>query len=209
MVPLIVREKEEEGDMATNLRAGFWERHYKCLSKSIVVNPTPSKRAYPEPVCSEPISTLALVSSSSTIVVEITPKLDEKLHSVEYIAHHELRRPSIGPDHFSEETFGCMAYSSSRPMPNYIPNRDEVVEFLRQISSLIERETLVQDMTVLFPATQQILIEIKSDMDRSSTTCFSYGTPDTAISHIMPMLDYTTFEMAEVVSRSPFLFILS
>ena len=94
-------------------------------------------------------------------------------------------------------------------MPNYIPNRDEVVEFLRQISSLIERETLVQDMRVLFPATQRILIEIKNDLDRSSTTCFSYGTLNTAISHIMPMLDYMTFEMAEVVSRSPFLFILS
>ena len=94
-------------------------------------------------------------------------------------------------------------------MPNYIPNRDEVVEFLRQISSLIERETPIQDMRVFFPAIQRILIEIKNDLDRSSMVCLSYGTPDTAISRIMPMLDYTTFKMAEVVSRSPFLFILS
>lgn len=149
------------------------------------------------------------MSSSSAIAVEITPKLDEKLHSVEYIAHHGLRRPSIGPDNFSEESFGCMAYSSSYPMPNYILNRDKVVEFLRQISSLIERETPIQDMRVFFPATQRILIEIKNDLDRSSTVCLSYGTSDTAISRIMPMLDYTTFEMVEVVSRSPFLFILS
>ena len=62
----------------------------------------------------------------------------------------------------------------------------------------------MQDMGMLFSTTQWIPVEIDNDPSRSFTTRFSYGTLDFAISRIMPMQDYTTFQMAEVVSHFPF-----
>lgn len=117
--------------MASNLRAGFQERKRKSLFKSIVVNHSPSKRACLEPACLEPISALAPVLAPLTIAAKIAPELDEKLPSTDDIAHHELRRPSIGPDHFNEESFEHMTSSPSHPKPSYLPDREEIAEFLR------------------------------------------------------------------------------
>ena len=182
--------------MASNLRAGFQERQRKCLFESIVFNHSSSKRACLEPACPEPISILAPVLVLLTIAAEITLEPDEKLPSADDIAHHELRRPSIGSDHFSKELFEHMTSSLSRPKPSYVPSQEEITEFLRQIPSFIERETLVQNMGVLFSATQRIPIEIDNDPNQSFTARLPYSTSGTAISRIMPMQDYTAFEMA-------------
>ena len=64
----------------------------------------------------------------------------------------------------------------------------------------------MQDMGMLFSTTQRIPVEIDNDPSRSFTTQFSYGTPDFAISCIMSMQDYTTFQMVEVVSHFPFFY---
>ena len=79
MVPPIVSEEEEEEDMTTNLRARFKERQHKHLSESIVVNPAPSKRAYPEFVCLKPVLALVPVLTPSTTAISIIPKLGERL----------------------------------------------------------------------------------------------------------------------------------
>ena len=63
-------------------------------------------------------------------------------------------------------------------------------------------------MGVLFLATQQIPVEIESNLNQPFIARLPFGTLDTAISRIMPMQDYTAFETMEVVSRFPFLFIL-
>lgn len=209
MVSLIVYDEEiEERDMVSNLRVGFRERQRKRMSESIVVSPSPSKRPCPDAAYSElalaPIPMIAYL----TAAVKIISKSDKKLHSIEDIAHHEPRRLSINPDHFSEESLGDMVSSSSRPKLGYVPSQKEIVELMRQISSFTKRETPIQDMGVLFSTTQRIPVEIENNSDRSFTMHLSYGTPNTAISHIMPMWDYTSFEMVEVVSRSPFLFIM-
>lgn len=128
--------------MASNLRVGFQERQHKCLFESIVVNHSPSKRACLELARLEPVLAFAPVSAPLTIVAEITPEPDEKLPSSNDIAHHKPMRPSIGPDHFSEESFEHMTYSPSHPKASYVPSRKEITEFLRQIHSFIERETL-------------------------------------------------------------------
>lgn len=44
VLPPIVYEEEEEGNMASNLRVEFWERQCKHLFESIAVSTTPSKR---------------------------------------------------------------------------------------------------------------------------------------------------------------------
>lgn len=78
---------------------------------------------------------------------------------------------------------------------------------MRQISSFTERETPVQNMVVLFLATQWIPVEIKSNPNQSFMARIPFDTSDTTIFCIMPMQDYMNFETVEVVSRFSFLFI--
>ncbi|RVW61554.1 hypothetical protein CK203_065654 [Vitis vinifera] len=68
VVSLIICDEEKEEDMASNLRVGFRERQHKGLSKSIIVNPTPSKKA-----CSKPTSASALVSVPSDYCYSLHP----------------------------------------------------------------------------------------------------------------------------------------
>ena len=104
--------------MASNLRARFRERQRKRLSESIVVNPTPSKRA-----CLEPAPTLMPVSVPPATARAVAPDLDEKLLFANDIAHHEPRRPFVGPNHFNEESFEYMVYFLPHPKPTYVPRR--------------------------------------------------------------------------------------
>lgn len=149
VVPPIACEEKEEEDMATNLRVGFKERQHKCLSESIMVNPTPFKRTCPEPIYLEPVSALTLVLVPSTTAVGIISGPNERLPSVEGTAHHEPRRPSLGLDHLSDESIECVAFFHSRPKSSHILNREEITELMRQTPSFIERETLVQNMGVI------------------------------------------------------------
>ncbi|RVW87611.1 hypothetical protein CK203_041142 [Vitis vinifera] len=148
MPPIACKEKEEE-DMATNLRVGFKERQYKCLSESIMVNPTPFKRTCLEPICLELVSALTPVLVPSTTAVGIISGPNERLPSVEGTAHHEPRRPSLGLDHLSDESIECVAFFHSRPKSSHILNREEIAELMRQTPSFTERETLMQNMGVI------------------------------------------------------------
>ncbi|RVW22467.1 hypothetical protein CK203_112790 [Vitis vinifera] len=71
--PIICEEEDEEEDMASNLRARFCERQRKSLSKSIAINPTPSKKASLKPASAPPPMPVP-----STITMAVTPKPDEK-----------------------------------------------------------------------------------------------------------------------------------
>lgn len=97
-----------------------------------------------------------------------------------------------------------MAFSFSHPKSSYVPSREEVSKHMRQIPSFTERETLVRDMGVPFPTTQQILVEIDNDPSRSFMARLSYNTSNISLSRIMPMQDYTNFETIEVVIRLSF-----
>ena len=206
--PIVYEKKREEGDMASNLRVEFRESQCKRLSESISISPSPSKKPCLDAACLEPTPVPVPMIAFLTVAAKIIYEPDEKLHSTEDIAHHEPRRLSTNPDHFSDGSLGSIVSSSSCPKLGYIPNREEIAELMRQIPSFTKRETLVHDMRVLFPTAQWISIEIANNLDRSFTACLSYGTLDTTISHIMPMRDYTAFETVEVVGRSPFLFIM-
>ncbi|KAL6320725.1 hypothetical protein AAG906_008725 [Vitis piasezkii] len=137
------------------------------------------------------------VPAHSATVAEIILEPNEKFPSTEYIAHHEPKRPSIDLDHFSDESFDCMA---SCPKPSYVSSWEEVAKLLRQIPSFTKRETLVQNMGVFFSATQWSSVKIENNLDRSFTTRLSYDTLDIVISRIMSMQDYMTFETMEVVT---------
>ena len=96
-----------------------------------MVNPTPSKRARPEPIYQELVSTPVLVPVPSTTGADTIPELDERLPSTEGIAYYDPRRPSIGPDHLSDKSLECVASFSSRPKSSYVPSREEITELMR------------------------------------------------------------------------------
>lgn len=164
--------------MASNLKARFHERQRKCLFESIIVNSNPSKKVSLEPVSVPPPVPVHLI-----IAAGIIPESDEKILSTNVIAHHEPMRPFIGPYHFSDESFQYLVSSLPCPKSTYVPNEEEVSKLLRRIISFIERETLIQNMRVLFPATQRILVEIDNDpsRDRQRSQLIIYDT--TSVRH--------------------------
>ncbi|KAJ9686907.1 hypothetical protein PVL29_015671 [Vitis rotundifolia] len=102
MPPIICeeQEEEEEEDMNSNLRVEFREKQRNCLFESIAVNPTPSKKAYSEPILVPPPAQIP-----STTAADITLEPDEKLPSADDIAYHEMRRSFVVLNNISEESF--------------------------------------------------------------------------------------------------------
>ena len=199
MSPIICDGEEEDEDMTSNRRVGFHERWHKCLSKSIAVNSITSKKACPEPA-SYPPSMPAL----STTVMVVTLEPDEKLPSTDDISYHETNRPFVALENFSKESFECMNCFSPCPKTAYVPSWEEISKFLTHIPSFTERGVPVQNIGVLFLVTQQIPVEIDKNPSQSFMTRLLYGTPDTAITHILHIQDYIAFETTEVVGLLPF-----
>lgn len=144
-------------------RVGFKESQHKCLFESIMVNLTSLERPYPEPICSEPVLTLAQVPAPLTTTIGIIPELDKRLPSVKGISHHESRSPSSSPNHLSNKLVECVASFPSHPNSSHIPSREKITKLIRQIPSFIEREIRVQNIRVLFSATQWIPVEMESN----------------------------------------------
>lgn len=117
--------------MSSNLRVRFRESQHKHLSKSIVVHPTPSKKACLELAYPKPVSVPPSAPVPSTSVVDITLESDEKLPFADDIAYHKTRKPFVIPDNVSEELFEFMTYSLLHPKSTYVPNQDEVSELLK------------------------------------------------------------------------------
>lgn len=101
-----------------------------------------------------------------------------------------------------------MASILSRLKSSRIPNWEEIGKLMRQISSFTEIETPMHNMGVPFPATRLVPIEIENNQIQTFVAQLPFGTPDTIVSHILPMQDYIPFETTEVVSRFPLLLIL-
>ncbi|RVX02481.1 hypothetical protein CK203_031197 [Vitis vinifera] len=107
----------EEEEMTSNLRVGFCERKRKCLSKSIVVNPSSLKKTYPKPTI-DPLSKSIL----STIVAVVTSNPNKKPSSIDDISYHEARKPFIVLENISEESFKCLPFSPHCLKTTYVPS---------------------------------------------------------------------------------------
>lgn len=79
---------------------------------------------------------------------------------------------------------------------------------MKHIPSFIEREALVHNMGVLFLATRRVSVDLESDPNLSFANRLPFGTPNTVVSRILPMQDYTVFKIEKVVSLFPFKFML-
>lgn len=72
VLPIICKEEEEE-EMATNLRARFYERQCKCLFESIAINPFSSKKAHVASNSDSPSRPTTLIPTTT-----VASGLDEK-----------------------------------------------------------------------------------------------------------------------------------
>ncbi|KAJ9687146.1 hypothetical protein PVL29_015842 [Vitis rotundifolia] len=182
--------------MVSNLRVGFRKRQCKCLSKSITVNPSHSKKAYPKPVV-DPLSK----STLPTIATVVTLDPNEKSSSVDDISYHEMRKPFVVPENISEESFECLHSCHPHLKTTYIPNRQEVSKLLSRIPSFTENEPPVPNIGVLFPTTHQILVEVDENPSQSFMARLPYSTPNTTIVYILHMKNYTAIESKKMVGR--------
>lgn len=80
---------------------------------------------------------------------------------------------------------------------------------MKQIPSFIEREAPVHDMGVLFLATWRVSVDLESDPTISFVAYLQFSTPDSVVSHILPMQDYTTIKTTKMVSLSPLILMAS
>lgn len=186
--------------MATNLRVGFHEMQYKCLSKSITIDPSFSKKT-----CSTPNPNSLSKSTSSTPPAVVTLGPNKEPSSVGDIPYHGMKKPFVFTGSISEESFECSNPSLPGPKLVYVSNREEMSKSLSRIPSFTERDPLVHNIGVLFSFMQWILVEVNEYPNRSFMAQLPHDTLDTTISHIMYMKDYTAFEIAKVVG-CPLLF---
>ena len=80
---------------------------------------------------------------------------------------------------------------------------------MKQILCFTEKETLVNNIGDLFPATRRVSMDLDGDPNISFVARLPFDTPESVASHILPMLDYTANETVKVTSISPLLFIVS
>lgn len=153
--------------MTSNLRARFHKWQRKGLSESIAIDLFPSKKTYSTPGLNSPSK-----STPPTPATVIALSLDEKPSAIDDISHHQMRKPFIVLGNINEDSFKCLNSSPLSLKPAHVPSREEVSEFLSHIPFFTKRESLVQDMRMLFSAMQQILVEVGEDPSQFSWHVF-------------------------------------
>lgn len=144
-----------------------WELNFVRGSVRTYLNPLLSILPLSKKACSKPTPIPPPMPAPQTTVVAVTPKSNEKPPSTDDISYHETKRPFVVPKNFSKKSFECMNSFSSCPKPAYVPNWDEIHELLNHTSSFIERKLPVQNMGMLFSATQLIQVEIDENPSQS------------------------------------------
>ena len=141
----VINEAEEEEDMSNDLRAGFKERHHKCLHEAIDMVPPPAKRACPERAWEE-------------LGREVPPML---------VPPPDAARPNSMPAVEKEaglapgEAFGGAAPieevldQKDTPAPPYPPIWDEMMEILKRVSCFTDAEPPSTKMSDFFPLTKR------------------------------------------------------
>lgn len=61
----------------------------------------------------------------------------------------------------------------------------------------------MHNMAVLFLASRWVSVDLKSDPTISFVAHLPFSTPNSVVSHILPMQDYTAIKTMEMVSLSP------
>ena len=124
--------------MTTNLRVEFHKRQHKHLSEYIVIGLSPSKK-----VCSAPgLDSLSKPTPLTPIAI-VASGLDDEPSSIGDIPYHKMRKPFVVSKSIIKDSFKCPNPSLHRLKPTYVPNWEEVSEFLRCTLVFTEKESLM------------------------------------------------------------------
>ncbi|RVW39852.1 hypothetical protein CK203_083152 [Vitis vinifera] len=103
-------------------------------SNSTVRLPAQKKKSAARPIqkktCSAPDPNSPSKPTPSTPTTVVTSGLNEKPSSIGDIPYHEMRKPFIVLGSINKESFECPNPSPLRLNPAYIPNQEEMSEFL-------------------------------------------------------------------------------
>lgn len=188
--------------MATNLRVCFKEKQSKHVFESITVVLPLAKKPCTKVFCLVPVLAIPPVPKPSIDVAGPSHVPTMRPFIGKYV-HPKLDGPSTGPAQLNDDSFECVAYVPPRPQVPSTPSQEEMVELLKQVPYFIESEAHVNNIGDHFLATQQVSMDLGNDPSISFMAQLSFGTLEPIVSHILPMQDYTTIEIAEVVSHVP------
>ena len=179
MVPCIICEPKGEEDMAKNLKSDFKERQRKWLSESITVAPPPAKKSYTEVLRPAPVSTIPS-ASKPTADVALPNCVSVARLSAGKDARHDQFGPSTGSAPISNDFIECVAYVPPRPQASHASSWEEMAKLLKRVSVDLDGYPRIFFVAHLL-----------------------FGTLESVFSCIWTMQDFTTVEMAEVVSLVP------
>lgn len=188
--------------MAANLRAAFKERQCKHLSDSIAIAYHFAKKSCTEVPHLVPVLDILLVPKPSTDAVGLSRVPDA--------------RPSIGKDAYPKRggvstvsiplSDELVDYTTSVPpcaQGPRAPSWKEMIELLKQVPYFTKTKAPSISMGDFFPATKRVTVDLNGDLLISFIVRLPFSNPESVISHIQPMQDYTTAETVEVVSLTP------
>ena len=230
----VVHELEEEKDM-NDLRAGFLERHRKRLYDPIEIVPSPAKRVCPErveedPVAEVPPSTMSH-SDEAGPSAAVATHLDVMGPSATAATQPDIAGPSAAivvqsdvaaPINvpFTEETRGTNGGldaavdekaldEKSSPVVAVPPSWEEIMDMLKGMSCLTDAEAPSTKMSNFFPLTKRVSVNMGGDPPTFVKARLPFGTPESVVSCIQHLQEWTIPETAEVVIISVLFLTLS
>ena len=223
----VVHEPEEVRDM-NDLRTGFLQRHRKLLYDPIDLAPSPAKKVCPErgeedPAAKAPLPTTAHsneAGSSATAMVQ--------LDVVGSGATAAVQANAPGPSSATVAQPGITAHSDapatvetrglegvpeamideealdekSSPATAVPPSWEEMMEMLKGVPCFMDAEVTSTRMSNFFPLTKRVSMNMGGDPPSFVKVRLPFGTPESAVSCIQHLQEWTIPETAEVVITS-------
>lgn len=186
----VINEPEMEDDMATDLRAGFKERHCKHFHKAIEVAAPPTKRACLEGVQEEPMRDVLSgpMPPSDATGPSSVPAVEKEISTV--------------PNGVPSGAAPVDEVLDQKDTPTSIlpPSWDEMMEMLRRVLCFTDAEPPSTKMSDFFPLTKRISVNLSGEPPIFVSARLIFGMLESAISRIQQLQDCMVQETAEVVN---------
>lgn len=170
----VINKPKMEDNMATDLRAGFKERHHKHFHKAIEVAAPPTKRACLKGVQEEPMRDVipGPMPPSDAMGLSSMPAVEKEISTV----------PNGAPSGVApvNEVLDQKDTPASAPPPSW----DEMMEMLRWVLCFTDVESSSTKMLDFFPLTKRISMNLGGEPPVFVSAQLFLGMPESVISRI-------------------------
>ncbi|RVX05863.1 hypothetical protein CK203_023757 [Vitis vinifera] len=187
----VVHEPEEVRDM-NDLRTGFSQRHRKLLYDPIDLAPSPAKKVCPErgSGATAAVQADAPGPSSATIAQPGITAHSDAPATVETRGLEGVPEAMIDEEALDEK---------SSPAAAVPPSWEEMMEMLKGVPCFMDAEVTSTRMSNFFPLTKRVSMNMGGDPPSFVKVRLPFGTPESAVSCIQHLQEWTIPETAEVV----------